>query len=233
METRSLSLSDCDLKFVNEGKGQFEGYLSIFNSVDSYGDTIIPGAFKETLSSRKRMPPMLLNHDGFSEIPIGVWKSMKEDDAGLRVVGELTPGNSKSEQVYAAMKHGALDGLSIGYRKSLFEENDHGGFDLHKIDLREGSIVSMPAEDAARIDKVKFDAIEEIASWKDVEYALRDVGLSQSAAKMLISHVKSFCQRDADELIAKIGQLETQLGEKRANDLRSAQLQRIQQLVRG
>jgi uncharacterized protein len=201
-------LSDCDLKFAKGSEGVFEGYLSVFGNVDLGGDVVVKGAYAETLErQKKQLPPMLLNHDGFSEIPIGIWKSMVEDDHGLRVVGELTPGNPVSEKVFAAMQHGALSGMSIGYRKVAFEENDHGGFDLTKVDLREGSVVSTPMNEDARIDTVKFDEQDAPENWKDVEYLLRDVGFSVAASKALISKVKGFASREAEELRTEIEQL--------------------------
>ena len=203
-------LSSCQLKFAGDSKGLFEGYLSMFDNVDSYGDVVRKGAFVDTLSEwegKGRLPPMLLNHDPFGELPIGVWKSMEEDDKGLRVVGELTPDNPTSEKVYASMKHGAVTGLSIGYRTTHFEENDHAGLDLLKVNLREGSVVSTPANEEARVDIVKFDEENPLESWKDTEYFLRDVGLSAKAAKTLISQIKGFTQRDVAELQNELDEL--------------------------
>lgn len=211
MQHKSIDLTDCGLKFAKGDDGTFEGYLSVFDRVDSYGDTVKKGAYEETLAGRKRMPPMLLNHDAFS-IPIGVWKSMEEDDVGLRVVGELTKGNPVSEQAYASMKHGAMTGLSIGYRAVKFEENDHGGLDLHKIDLREGSVVSMPAEDEARIDVVKFEEMYgEIEAIKEFEWLLRDAGCSRKMANRLVSRFKELCQSDSDGLQDENQQLKQQV----------------------
>ena len=105
------------------------------------------------------------------------------------------------------MKHGAVTGLSIGYRKVEFEENDHGGFDLHKIDLREGSVVSQPAEDAARIDSVKLEDFK-LETLKDFEEALREAGLSRNAAKMFLGRMKQENQREVDELRSQIEELE-------------------------
>ena len=233
MQHKSLDLTQCDVKFAKDEEGSFEGYLSIFGSVDSYGDTVIKGAYEETLMNRKRMPPMLLNHDQFS-VPIGIWQEMKEDDTGLRVKGQLTPGNSQAEQVYAAMKHGAMTGMSIGYRPTKYEENDHGGLDLIKIELREGSVVTMPAEDDARIDVVKFEEeFSSIESVKDFEYALRDAGLSRKLAKSMVSQFKDVCLRDAGDLQQKITELEAELDRFKRVEYSRARMTRLEQLVNG
>ena len=231
MKSKSLDLNECDLKFSKDDDGSFEGYLSTFGSVDSYGDTIFKGAYVDTLTDRKRMPPMLLNHQAMS-VPVGVWKSMVEDDAGLRVVGELTKGNSESQQVYAAMKHGAMTGLSIGYRAVDFKANEHGGSDFFKIDLREGSIVSMPAEDSARIDVVKYeDIFDDVKSVQDFEYALRDVGCSRSVAKKLCSQFKEICLRDVGTLEDELTQLKQKLSVYERIENRKSKLSHLERLV--
>lgn len=230
MQKLDLLLEDCDLKFA-KSEGTFEGYLSVFGNVDSYGDTIIKGAYVDTLKDRKRMPPMLLNHDAFS-VPIGVWKSMSEDDRGLRVQGELTKGNTISEQVHASMKHGAMTGLSIGYRAIKAEENDHGGHDLHKIDLREGSVVTMPAEDAARIDVVKFEEeFGQIESIRDFEYSLREAGCSRALAKHLVGQFKDISQREADDFQRQIQVLTDELQVYQKAQDRADRLTRLKAMV--
>ena len=45
---KTLSLSDCQIKLDGES-GKFSGYASVFGGVDSYGDTILRGAFESTL----------------------------------------------------------------------------------------------------------------------------------------------------------------------------------------
>ena len=109
---KSLSLTDCEIKMDGD-TGRFAGYASVFGGVDSHGDTILKGAFDTTLR-RDGKPKMFYGHDSFAGIPIGKWLSAKEDDKGLFVEGELTPGVSLAEDVRAALKHGTLDGLSIG-----------------------------------------------------------------------------------------------------------------------
>lgn len=150
---KSLSLTDCDIKMDGDS-GRFSGYASVFGGVDSYGDTIIKGAFETTLR-RDGKPKMFYGHDAFSGIPIGKWLSAKEDDKGLLVEGELTPGVTLANDVRAALKHGTLDGLSIGgYLKAGdFEQSADGGRVIKKWSrLIEVSVVAFPADSAARVD---------------------------------------------------------------------------------
>ncbi len=215
-----LPFDDCELKFESsDAEGTFEGYLSVFGRTDSYGDTVHKGAFADTLKNRERPPLMLFNHDSFSQLPIGKWLAMEEDSKGLRVQGQLTPGNSLAQDVRASMKHGAIDGLSIGFRpveskvKVDDDGNEIGGRDLFKIHLVEGSVVTMPAEDAARIDDVKDEDIGTIETIRDFEYFLRDAGMSRKMAVHLASHIKAMCQSDSDTqpLLDEIAELKARL----------------------
>lgn len=195
MQLKSVGLEAVEFKFDEARKGFFSGYASVFGGVDSYGDTIIKGAYQNTLTDRKRPIQMRWNHYG--EV-IGKWTALREDAKGLYVEGELTPGHSVAEDVYASMKHGAVTGLSIGFRPVKAVENETGGKDLHQIELVEISVVESPADLAAQVGDVKT-AIDQIESLKQAEAFLRDgCGLSWTTAKALASQIKSVALRDGD-----------------------------------
>ncbi len=139
---------------------------------------------------------------------IGKWTSMKEDEHGLYVEGELTPGHSQAGDVYASLKHGAISGLSIGFRPVKSIENSTGGRDLHEIDLVEISIVESPADLGAQVGAVK-SAIEEAESLKEIEALLRDAGgFTRADACALVARIKSLGQSDsAPEKKASFAQL--------------------------
>lgn len=213
LELKTLGLADCELKFADGGRGEFEGYLSVFGGTDAYGDTVIPGAFKKTLAVKNRIPVMLLNHDSW-DVPIGVWQSMVEDETGLRVKGRLTEGNDQAARVYLALKDGAMTGMSMGYKVARFENKDSSGQqrgrNMLDLDLYEGSIVTMPADAAARIDSVTAAGDVVIADVRDLERVLRDA-FSQKMAKRIISRAKDICGRDAPELLAEVIELKKQI----------------------
>lgn len=208
MLRKTLSLNDCDIKLAG-GEGRFSGYASVFGGVDSYGDTIVKGAYEYTLKKNGK-PKMFLQHDSWS-LPIGKWLVAKEDDHGLFVEGELTPGLSKAQDTYAALKHGTLDGLSIGYmlKAGDYEELADGTRLIKRVtDLIEVSPVVFPADDAARVDlaSVKSD-LEQIETIRDFERFLRDAGgLSKGLTEALVSRAKIVFARGepgAEEFEAK------------------------------
>lgn len=191
-------IESCHIKFDESKEGEFEGYASVFGGVDSYGDTIIKGAYAKTLK-KNRNPSMFVNHDSY-QVPVGDWIELSEDDTGLIVKGRIDMNHKDGLTVHSALKRGAMDGMSIGYKvaKGGGAENDTGGMDLTEIVLKEISVVNFPADDAARISVVKYE-IEEIESLRDAEVFLRDSGYSKSAAIAFVSRIKNLTRRDAGE----------------------------------
>jgi len=195
MKHKLLNLDATSVKFYEGKQGLFSGYASVFGGVDSYGDTIFPGAYKKTVDDRERPIQMRWNHYG--DI-IGKWTRIEEDEKGLYVEGELTPGHSKAMDVYASLTHGAISGLSIGYRPKSFKENEKGGLDLYEIDLIEISVVESPADNSAHISRIKND-LDDIMSLKELEATLRDVmGVSKSEAKAIIAKARNLGTEDLE-----------------------------------
>ena len=201
METKSLSLAAVQFKLEGDG-GTFTGYASTFGNIDSYGDTIVKGAYANTLNVNG-LPKMFFNHKSY-DVPIGKWVKAVEDDYGLLLTGEFTPGNVQSQEIRAAMKHGTLDSMSIGYSltKGDYDETTNGRTIKTVTRLAETSIVTFPADKFARVDltSVKFtDELKAIVTIRDFEYFLRDAGgMSKGAAQALTARAKElFGLRDA------------------------------------
>jgi len=195
LHTKLLGLERVEFKFDGEA-GVIEGYASTFGGgPDSYGDIIAAGAFTKTLKDRNRPVRMRWNHFG---PVIGKWTAIAEDERGLKVRGELTPGHSVAADVYASLKHGAIDGLSIGYYTIASEKQKDGTVLLKEIELVEVSVVEEPANTNATISEVKSD-IESAATLKDFEDILRDAGqFSNSAATAFVSRLKAAVLREAE-----------------------------------
>ena len=186
-----------DLKGVSE-EGVFEGYASKFGDRDQSGDTVMKGAFKNSLSQRKtKGVKMLWQHD--HSHPIGVWDEIKEDATGLFVRGRLLTTVQKAKEAYELMKAGVIDGLSIGYRtiKSL-RDGATESRQLKEVDLWEISLVTFPMLTSATVTSVKGDWTK-----REVERVLRDAGMPNAMAVKLIAGgydaANSGGQRDADD----------------------------------
>ena len=193
--------SPFEVKFVAE-TGVFEGYASVFGVTDSVGDSIAPGAFAESLAAAARngaLPPLLWQHD--PKQPIGAWREMREDAHGLFVKGELFIADiARAREAYRLLQENIVTGLSIGYRtlQSHFDDASNVRV-LTKIELLEVSMVTFPANEFARVSRVKSRLAEgQMPNPRELEAFLRDAGFSRKQAKGLIADgYKALSPRDA------------------------------------
>ena len=152
--THEAKFTALDLKAVG-ADGAFEGYASLFDKEDLGHDIVLPGAFRDTLAKRGAAGVKMLFQHNPSE-PIGVWDVLREDAKGLFVQGRLLLDVARAREVFALMRAGAINGLSIGYRavKSR-RDKPKSARKIMAIDLWEISIVTFPMLPEARIAAVK------------------------------------------------------------------------------
>lgn len=100
-----------------------DGYGAVFNAetqIDSWEGTFIeriaPGAFKRSLG--QRTPVLQFDHGQhplIGSLPIGVIRSIREDDHGLKVRARLAD-NWLVQPVRDAIRDGAITGMSFRFR---------------------------------------------------------------------------------------------------------------------
>lgn len=161
-----FALAPTEFKFADAAAGSFSGYAAVFGNVDSHGDMIVPGAFKESLAERKaqgRSVPLHLMHAvlGGDGLPAGVLHSLEEDDRGLRVEGKISaPTTDHGRRVIGLMNDGAFGGMSIGFslRRNGAVYGKNAGEPkrtLKNINLVEVSLVTDPSNPLAVIQEMK------------------------------------------------------------------------------
>ncbi len=157
------------IKSYDDEQGIFEGYASVFGNQDYHGDVVEKGAFIKSLNDRQQLP-ILWQHNPAN--PVGITVAINEDDYGLRVKGKLVLDSPRGKEAYALLRAGAICGLSIGY-DAVRHSYDTGrnARRLQEIKLWELSLVTFPANPAARIDGIKSATIsiknllDEICDW--------------------------------------------------------------------
>lgn len=112
----------------------------MFDRVDRAGDVLRAGAFGTVAPV-----PLLFAHRGD---PIGAVETLAVDARGLRVSGRVTDA-----ELAAAVRQGTLAGLSIGYRPLAVRQG--AWRELLRVALAEVSLVPVPMQPLARIDRVK------------------------------------------------------------------------------
>lgn len=211
MTIQHLGCNLIEVKALDSGDGlmRFSGYGAVFGNLDSYGDVLVKGAFKDSLKEAKSSgiyPAMLSQHGGWGMTaddmtPIGLWESLEEDEIGLKLDG-IFAETQRGKEMYTLMKmtpRPAITGLSIGYIPKEYvmgTKPSEPRRTLKKVDLMEISPVTFPANGKARVASVKSGL-----TVRDLERALRDVGLSQAEAKALMAGgYKSLEHRDDEEV---------------------------------
>ena len=158
-----------DLNFrasVND-EGIFEGYLSTYDDVDSYGTYFMPGAWDRSIErfNSGEVIPVLWSHD--RKMPIGKFTELKSDEKGLWGRGKLTLEDPQAKIAYAHMKDGSVMGLSVGFE---LDYDDHGENKM------EGSI-------AETIEKMNA-AIENLRTAQTAQTAQNDAEISKRDAEI-------------------------------------------------
>ncbi|CAH6909803.1 conserved hypothetical protein [Vibrio chagasii] len=178
-----------DIKSLgSEDDMTFTAYGNTKNYADHSKDIVLDGAYKAAIERKDesgQMPKLLWSHD-LSEMPIGTITEIKEDGKGLWFKGTLLP-TQRGKEVYIAMKMGALDSFSIGYRVIKEDYDRAKGVNyLQEIDVMEISVVNLPDNDQSLLQEIKsrMDG-DELPSKRDVQ--------------RLLQHHCNFSRRDAEK----------------------------------
>jgi HK97 family phage prohead protease len=162
LETKSFPVQD--IKALGEGdpEGTFEAIVAVFGNVDSYGDRVLAGAFKESLA--KGFPAIVWSHQ-WREVPIGACLEAEETSEGLRIKGQLfIDDNDRAREVYAAMKNVGGDGRAplreFSFSYDIIDadwtvEDEEHIFELQKLDVIEVGPCLKGVNDETRLIGVK------------------------------------------------------------------------------
>jgi HK97 family phage prohead protease len=186
-----MQLSSCPIfQLKASGQGIVQGLAASFGGLDSYGDSVAPGAFAASLAAHKAagtMPAMLWSHR-MAE-PVGKWVHILEGPRGLAVEGQLNLRTERGAQAFEHLREGDLNGLSIGYSVGPGGEEIRadGVRVLKQIVLHEVSVVTIPADAGARISSVKTEG-ELPQSVREFERWLHRCGFSKTRATVIARH---------------------------------------------
>lgn len=126
-------------------EGQFEAIVATYD-LDSYGDKIVPGAFKDTLAAWKAKGdpiPVLWSHASYDlDSHIGyVLEAEEREGEGLWVKGQLDLDEPKAAKVYRLMKGRRITQFSFAYDVIegawIEEKGEDPYYELRKLDLYE------------------------------------------------------------------------------------------------
>ena len=99
---------------------------------------------------------MLFNHN--TDKVIGKI-TLTNGETEVRAKAELIPNLLLAQEVYEMLKFGAISGLSIGFHVLNYQYRDstdpYAGLSITMAELVETSVVTVPANDNARVSAVK------------------------------------------------------------------------------
>ncbi len=221
------------IKDVDGKKGIVTGYFSDFNSIDSDGDIIKPGAFQKSISqngpqSGKPRIKHLLNHD--SSKPLGVLEVLKEDNKGLYYESRLGT-HSLGVDFIKMVDSGLITEHSIGFQTIKYNQlkpwnewkQGEAARELTELKLYEGSSLTAwganmntPLTGLKTEQKVKKinDRIDVLikalrdGSFTDETFDLLEIELKQMQQAMidLTTEPEQTTQPDEEKAVADIKQ---------------------------
>lgn len=218
IEIRSIQ----ELRGVDDS-GMFEGYITVWDHVDSYTSVFKRGAFKKTISERSDKVKVLYNHEEL----IGSSVSVREDEHGCFVQGRINLETQKGREVHALLRAGDLDGLSFGFI-SIKDSMLDGVRQIHEVKLFEYGPVDFPASDKADVTDVRAKQIIQICEGscedRDVDFtatmtAEELVSKEWSLLSALERTLSDIWFSDADSIDDRIALFDGALGEFHAQYL--------------
>ena len=170
--------------------GTFSGLLSTYGNLDAVGDICEKGCFDRTIRERGIKRPLLWQHD--QSQPIGSFIVSSADDA-LSIEGRFNMDVARGREAYALLKAQDIDGLSIGYIARDYDYDSQGVRHLKDVDLLEGSLVTIPANDLARAQAKRLDIMSRYARMESLK------GLTESQRKAILAELDGLKVGDVDE----------------------------------
>jgi HK97 family phage prohead protease len=151
-----------EIRSINED-GTFEGYIAVWNSVDSYKSKFQRGSFKKTIQERNNKIKVFYDHEHL----IGSCLEIREDEYGVYAKGSLNLAVEKAKEAYEFMKDGTIDGLSFGFR-TIKEKFEDGVRVITELALYEFGPVVFPANEMALITSIRSTNFDETLSEREL-----------------------------------------------------------------
>lgn len=135
------------------------GYASVFGIVDSQNDVVVNGAFA-SINAKSENIKFLWQHDVTK--PIGVVKSVVEDDYGLYIEADINTKICQGKEAVELIKQGAISSFSVGFTVQKSHYNSLNQREITEATLWEISIVTFPANNKAQINHIKHSTENEL-----------------------------------------------------------------------
>lgn len=150
-------MRDIPLK-VDQDQRTVAGYAVVWGATDYYGTRFKKGVFSDDIDIRKDRIRFLWQHDPTK--PLGK-VDLEEDDRGLKVTATIDEKAPAASEALNLVDGRLVDGFSVGFIPIEMteldpEEEDDGAWLLfERARLLEVSLVTLPAQDDARVEEIR------------------------------------------------------------------------------
>lgn len=196
-------------------EGEIEAWVSVYGNVDSYGDRVQFGAFKDSLA--EFTPAVVWQHD--LSTPIGVTLSMEEVAAGderlpeniranggLLAKGRLNLNVQAGREAWEHIKFGSVNQYSFGYDEVKTTPLPDGTKELNAVTIYEWSPVTLGANPKTQTQSIKSLSLDQklqtLSALLDnaEEHAHAFADMRSKAGRVLNSRIRSMILSLADQL---------------------------------
>lgn len=186
----STKFISSEIKDVDVKEGIVTGYFANFNTLDSDGDIIREGAFKQSIQEwyPKGRVKHLLNHQ--VDKPLGKIINLKEDSIGLYYESKI--GSHTLGQDFLKMaESGLVTEHSIGFR-TLQEKSSDIGNEITHVQLYEGSsLTGWGANENTPLTGMKSLNKETLTErLKSFEQFVRKTDVTDETIELCLIHIK-------------------------------------------
>lgn len=137
---------------ATKGTGGTNIFTVSTGEVDRDGDTLDPNGWE--LVAFKTNPVVLYNHSR-SDLPIAKCVDVRVVGGKLKATVAWPPAGVYpfADQVHALVDEGFLNAASVGFRSTRSDPNQYGGRDHHGQELCEFSLVPIPSNPSALVER--------------------------------------------------------------------------------
>lgn len=177
-----------------DGERIIRASLTSFGNADDEGDIIMTGAADTFLKQNKTL---VMHWQHITRDVIGEWRNMRVEGNELKADGYLCEGVKKADEAAILVRDKVVKGTSIRFRprtrssvKYYEPENcdRYMACEYTDIIIREGSLVTQPANKMAKIHSYKSDDGQ--YDLREIERTLIDAGMTRKDASHFISHYR-------------------------------------------
>jgi hypothetical protein len=171
-----------------------EGYMAVFNNVDSDGEVMMPTAFdtfidrfNKEVKTNPKVLKVLYRHRW--DMPVGYVKEMRNDGKGVWVVTAIDETTDAGKYAANLIRSKEMRGFSYYYFNGLGMARDGIRY-MQKVDVMEVTLTPKPANELALIKKFGSGKAKELYKvWKGlVLNTLRaDGSLSDNESRVLFA----------------------------------------------